>query len=196
MATEPNALSSSQSRRGAVAVAGRAWLARALVSLGVLSLALSIAGWARHYCVNLSGSLPIGVYRVSRRTIRRGALVLACLPPAVARMARERGYVHGGRCPGGAAPIGKVVLALAGDTVDVSESGLAVNGRFVIGTKPLRFDSHDRPLSSARTGRYVVRDATLWLVSNHSPQSFDSRYFGAVDVSAIIGCLTRVITSR
>lgn len=194
MAMEVNALSTRQSRHGAIAVTGRAWLARALVWLGVISLALSIAGWAGRYRLNLSGSLPIGVYRVDDPSLMRGALVLACLPPAVAHMARERGYVHRGNCPGGVAPIGKFVLAITGDTVDVSDRGLAVNGRLVIGTKLLRYDSHDRPLPRARSGRYVVRDATLWLASNQSPRSFDSRYFGAVDVTAIVGQLTPAIT--
>src|SRR5690348_11800545 len=146
MTTAPNAFVSSHSRRRTGAVAGRGWLARALVALGVMSLTLSIGGWAGHYRVNVSGSLPIGLYRVVEPSLARGALVLACLPASVARMARERGYVHRGACPGSSAPIGKFVLAIAGDTVDVSGHGLAANGRLVTGTKPLAYDSRDRRL--------------------------------------------------
>ena len=171
------------------------WLPRTPLVLGVIGLTLAIGGWAGHYRFNVSGSLPIGLYRVVAPSLTRGSLVLACLPRSVARLARERGYVHRGSCPGGDAPIGKRVLALAGDTVEVSAPGITVDGSLVPGSAPLTRDSHGQILPHLRPARSVVRSGRVWLFSNHSPSSFDSRYFGAVDASAVVGGL-RVVVAR
>lgn len=191
MTASPNDPAPSWARRSVVAT----WLARTPLALGVTGLTLSIAGWAGHYRFNASGSLPIGLYRLVAPSLTRGSLVLACLPRSVARLARERGYVHRGNCPGGVAPIGKQVLAVAGDTVEVSARGLTVDGKYVLGSAPLTHDSHGRTLSRATPERSIVRGGTVWLFSNHSPWSFDSRYFGAVEVGVVVGGL-RVVASR
>src|SRR2546422_11670272 len=84
-------------------------------------VALLVTGWLAGLRLNLTGSLPVGLYVASGATSGRGALVLACLPPGVAAFARARGYVpRGGACLGGVVPIGKSVLAMAGDTVTVT----------------------------------------------------------------------------
>ncbi len=53
-------------------------------------------------------SAPVGIYRVeplpsqeSVRDLRRGELVEACLPDAIAQRGLERGYLQRGGCPGG-----------------------------------------------------------------------------------------------
>jgi conjugative transfer signal peptidase TraF len=148
-----------------------------------------------HCRFNASDSLPIGLYRVVSPSLARGSLVLACLPRSVARLARQRGYVHRGSCPGGDTPIGKRVLAVAGDTVAVSVRGLTVNGRYVPGSVPLTHDARGRALLSATPARSIVLGGTVWLFSNHSPRSYDSRYFGAVSVRSVVGGL-RVVATR
>jgi type IV secretory pathway protease TraF len=70
---------------------------------------------------NLSPSLPRGVYLLTplRRAPRPGDLVLACPPEPAAALARRRGYLDPGPCPGGTRPLGKLVLAAAGDRLDL-----------------------------------------------------------------------------
>src|SRR2546422_2428892 len=105
------------------------------------ALLTAVVTWFAGLRVNLSGSMPIGLYRVSNGPPAKGAMVLACLPASVAMFARSRGYVPSGRCPGATAPIGKVVLAMAGDSVQVTGAGLIVNRRPVQNTAPLAVDA-------------------------------------------------------
>jgi conjugative transfer signal peptidase TraF len=107
--------------------------------------------------------------------------VLVCLPPAVARFAKARGYVpRGDSCPEGVVPIGKRVLGVPGDTICVTVAGLRVNGTPVPNSQALRFDHRGRPLPRLVMGCSVVAPAHLWVVSSYSRASFDSRYFGAI----------------
>jgi len=135
--------------------------------------------------LNLSGSMPIGLYRVSSGPPVKGVMVLACLPASVAMFARSRGYVPSGSCPGATAPIGKVVLAMAGDSVDVTAEGLFLNGHPVRNTRPLAVDAAGRSLRRFPDGTYIVAQDEVWLYSPYSTRSFDSRYFGPLHVSSI-----------
>ena len=138
--------------------------------------------------VNLTGSIPIGVYHVvgGAATLHRGDIVLACLPEKVASLAHARGYIlGGGRCSGGTAPVGKIVMALPGDTVVVGRSGLNVNRVAVPRSRPLERDRHGRSLPSQPPGRTIVATDSLWLIGSSS-QSFDSRYFGAIPAANVL----------
>jgi len=158
-------------------------------------VALLGTGWLAGLRLNLTGSLPVGLYLASRAVPVRGAIVLACLPPPVAAFARDRGYVpRGGGCPGDVLPLGKPVLAVAGDTVTVTSSGLLVNGIPIPNSRPLATDRKGRALPRLAIGRYVVRPGSLWIVSSYSPFSFDSRYFGTVETRQVRSCVRRLWT--
>ena len=153
---------------------------------GATSLFLAtVVTWFAGLRVNLSGSMPIGLYRVRSGPPVKGAMVLACLPAHVAVFARSRGYVPNGRCPGSTAPIGKVVLAMAGDSVEVTSEGLLLNGRPVRNTRPLAVDAAGRSLRRFPDGTYIVAQDEVWMYSPYSTRSFDSRYFGPLPVSSI-----------
>lgn len=149
-------------------------------------LAVVVVTWLAGLRVNLSGSMPVGLYRITRGPPAKGVTVLACLPESVAVFARTREYVPSGRCPGAAAPIGKVVLAMPGDSVEVTDSGLIVNGRPVQNTKPLAVDGAGRPLPRFPDGTYVVAGDEVWLYSPYSKRSFDSRYFGPLPLGSVL----------
>ncbi len=167
-------------------------------ALGALgsALLLLVAGSIAGFRLNLTGSLPVGLYRATPGPLVRGARVLVCLPPRVAAFARARGYVpRGGLCPGGVLPIGKPVFALPGDTVTVTASGLRVNGVPVPNSLALATDHRGRPLPRLAPGPQVVRPGTLWVVSTYASRSFDSRYFGPVAVAAVRSYLRPVWTA-
>ena len=156
-------------------------------------LALLVGCWLAGLRLNLTGSLPIGLYLVSRAAPSHGALVLICLPPAVAAFAKARGFVpRGGSCPGGVMPVGKRVLATPGDTVTVTIGGLVLNGVSVLNSGALAADRKGRPLPRLRLGRYVVGPGELWVFSSYSPSSFDSRYFGPVPAAQVYASLRRL----
>ena len=168
---------------------------RSLATLGSLALFgfLALQSGLR---LQLTASLPQGIYRVVEGVPERGAVVMACLPSPVARLALDRRYVWAGSCPGGEAPIGKVVLAVGGDTVQVGREGLSLNGRGVSNSQPLERDSRGRLLEHYPFGTHVLKPGQLWLFSPHHRLSFDSRYFGPVQQSSVLARLAPVWIAR
>jgi len=166
--------------------------------LGVLGTSLllgasSLLCWLAGIRLNLSGSMPRGIYRIVHERPVRGAIVLACLPPQIAAYAHERGYVPNGSCPDGSAPIGKPVIAAGGDTVVLAEDGVRIGGQLVRNSKPLSRDGKGRPLLHVPLGTYVAGPEEIWLLSNHSERSFDSRYFGPVPRSGVVAIVRPII---
>lgn len=137
--------------------------------------------------VNLSHSAPVGVWRVSQidaGSLVRGELVEICPPAApIVQMMADRGYMEPGNCEDTrVAPLLKAVGAVPGDIVTVQHgSAVAVNGQPMPNTDALP------TMPAWPEGTYTVQPGHIWLFSTYSPVSFDSRYFGPVDVAAIRG---------
>jgi conjugative transfer signal peptidase TraF len=134
--------------------------------------------------VNVTPSLPIGIYRVVDRPLSKGAYVLACPPTWAARLALSRGYLWSGRCPGGSAMLGKRIVAMAGDTVQVTDEGVWVNGETVPNSRPLDRDTRGRLLPRLR-GSWILKPGELWLHAGRNSRSFDSRYLGAIAKASV-----------
>jgi conjugative transfer signal peptidase TraF len=155
---------------------------RAQVFFGLIAFGVALPAAANSVGLrfNLTSSLPIGLYGVTKDspTLKRGAIVLYCLPPPVARFAHNRGYVpRGGQCPGGLTPIGKMIAALPGDTVVVTSEGITVNGALQSHSRALSSDLKGRELPQLVGGSYVLQRDYIWLLAP-SERSFDSRYLG------------------
>jgi conjugative transfer signal peptidase TraF len=159
-----------------------------LVAGAVTAEALALLAYGAGLRVNLSPSLPRGLYRATSAPPRRGSLVLACLPEALARRVDARLYLRPGRCPSGTAPLGKLVAAAGGDVVRVTRDGVVTGGQLLPGSLPLRADALGRRLSSLAAGTYRLPPGTLWLHSIH-PRSLDSRYFGPVPEASVLSTL-------
>ena len=143
----------------------------------------------------LTPSLPRGIYRTIDGPLTRGAIVTACLPAGVTQMALERGYVWRGKCPGGAVPLGKLVLAVVGDTVVLSATGIVLNGTLIPNSRPLERDSRGRALEHYAYGAHVIKPSEFWLYSPYHTLSFDSRYFGPISSFEVVSRLIPVWTS-
>ena len=74
------------------------------------------------------------------------------------------------------------------------EDGLAVNGRLLAGTGPQPFDSDDRPLPRLTGLRQRVPDGRCWVYSDTVPNSWDSRYYGAIPMISIVTAMRPVVT--
>jgi conjugative transfer signal peptidase TraF len=159
-------------------------------SSAALALWLAATAITSGLVVNVSPSLPLGVYRRVAGPPVRGTLVLVCLSDTIGRLALARGYLGPGACPGGAGRLGKTVAAIPGDTVDVEASGVTINGHSITGSAPRAHDRAGRPLPSVAPGPWVVPPGTLFLLATHHPLSFDSRYYGVVSAAAVVGCIT------
>lgn len=153
-----------------------------LISLGV-GISVFVGCGLIGLRINSSPSLPIGLYLTTRGD--RANLVEFCPAEPFAGLAIERGYRDPGACRDGAAPLLKPVVARVGDVVESSARGIRVNGRLLPNTAPIPMDTKGRALTPWPFGRYVVQPGTVWVASSFHPRSFDSRYFGPVQVSTI-----------
>jgi len=126
--------------------------------------------------------------------LKSGDVVTFC-PPLTAPilLARERGYLAGGHCPGNLEPMMKPIAALPGDRMDLSAQGVRVNGRSIPRSTQITADSGGRPLPSLADDE-VVPAGAIWVVSSHNPRSYDSRYFGSIPLANVTAVLRPVWT--
>jgi conjugative transfer signal peptidase TraF len=160
---------------------------------GTLVLALA-AAWAG-LRLNDSPSMPTGLY-VRTSSESNASLAVFCPAEPFARLSVERGYRSRGNCPDGAEPLAKPIAARPADVVELSATGMAVNGWLLPNTAPLVTDTSGRPLSHWPFGRYVVAPGSVWVASSYSPRSFDSRYFGPVEASQVREHVLPLLTVR
>jgi conjugative transfer signal peptidase TraF len=133
--------------------------------------------------INTSPSLPVGLYVVTSDSSAN--LIEFCLAEPFAALSLARAYRSAGACWDGGAPLLKPVVAKAGDVVDLSVRGISVNGVLLANTAPLSKDTKGRLLEPWPFGRFPVAPGTVWVASSYHSRSFDSRYFGPVDTTAI-----------
>ena len=162
-------------------------LALALTSLA----AFGVCAWG-DVRLNLTGSLPLGLYRVSAATDAN--LVEFCPPEPLSRLSVARQYRNPGNCPDGDNPLMKPIVARPGDVVVLSKSGLQVNGKLLRNTAPRSEDSKARPLLHYPFGTYPVSSGTIWVASSYHPLSFDSRYFGPIPTTIVRHRLKPLLT--
>jgi conjugative transfer signal peptidase TraF len=126
---------------------------------------------------NVSPSVQVGLYTVERRAPTKHEIATLRLPPEASRLAEERGYLPS------SAWLLKPVAAESGDVVCRLGRIIFVNGR--LRAKALLHDKAGRLMpdwngcSRLRKGQYFIL-SKRW-------DSFDSRYFGAVDSQHIVG---------
>jgi len=168
----------------------------AMAALAVAAGAITLLGGAAGLRFTRTDSAaPAGLYRLVRRApVRRGELVAACLPRAVALTALARGYLGAGACAGGAEPVAKLAGALPGDAVELESDRVAVDGARLPHSRTARRDSLGRPLAHAAWGHYRVGPGQVWLFGFNNPRSWDARYFGPVPLANVLGVLAPVLT--
>ena len=151
------------------------------------SLLLStIGGMTTHYIWNASNSVPIGLYRVEATTRLAVTELVAVQPPdLLAAFLDLNGYLPIG------VPMLKRVLALPGQTVCRNGSQIAVDG-VDVGEARER-DGRNRPLPVWH-GCRVIADGDVFVMNWQSADSLDSRYFGPLPASAVIGRVVPVWT--
>ncbi len=164
-----------------------------LVAMGVL-LAVYVGSQLAGLRINTTASMPRGLYRVVGGSLRRGAIVAACLPAEVARLGMERHYLGPGGCPGGAEPVVKRLAAVAGDVVEVTGEGVLVDGAALPCSRPLAEDHGSRPLEPFAPGPHRLASDEVWLYSPYEARSWDSRYFGPIPAENVLHVVAPVLT--
>jgi conjugative transfer signal peptidase TraF len=139
--------------------------------------------------VNRTHSLPVGLYYWSDVPIKRGSIVLFRPNPSIApeHLGVERGY----EAP--RLPLLKRVVAVEGDVVSVSSSGVKINGQLLPNSAPRAYDEAGRALEMAELDEYKLGGDQVFLMGV-TPTSWDSRYFGAVSLSRCSGSFVPLLT--
>lgn len=131
---------------------------------------------------NPSDSVPRGWYRIGRMesaaSLHVGSIVLARLPAGAAALAAQRGYLSGG------VPILKRIAALAPQSVCVRGQLVQIDGTVVASVRT--HDGAHRALQAWPQCRALAA-GELFLLGETNPASFDSRYFGPISASAVLG---------
>ncbi|AFU46600.1 MAG: S26 family signal peptidase [Burkholderiaceae bacterium] len=171
----------------------RSRLCARIVLAGLSACGLAALAWASfvhplpRLTYNPSDSVAVGWYRVDPldhrtssppRRLEVGSIVLVPLPAEAAALAAQRGYLPT------RIPLLKRVGAVAPQEVCIADGSVRING--VPSAAVLPADRWGRPLPSWEQCRHL-RPGELFLLSVTNPASFDSRYFGPVSASAVIG---------
>ena len=151
-----------------------------LTGLGIAALAWpSLHTSVARIVYNPSDSVPPGWYRIGPpESLRVGSIVLTRLPADAAALAAQRGYLPA------RTPLLKRIGAMSPQQVCIEQHIVRIDGMAV--TSVQATDGRGRPLSAWRQCRRL-HDGEMFLLSATNPTSFDSRYFGAVATSAVIG---------
>ncbi len=167
----------------------RSRLRARIVLTGFAAVGLAALAWAAfvqplpRLIYNPSDSVPVGWYRVQPLDHRAaslpvGSIVLTRLPADAAALAAQRGYLPAH------VPLLKRVGAVAPQHVCIVARQVRIDG--VPAASALPADRLGRPLPSWQHCRPLA-EGELFLLSVTNPASFDSRYFGPVSASAVIG---------
>ena len=171
----------------------RSRLRARLVLAGLTACGLAALAWAAfvsplpRLTYNPSDSVAVGWYRIEPfdprtaslpRPLSVDSIVLVPLPDRAAALAAQRGYLPT------RIPLLKRVGAVAPQHVCIVAGQVRIDG--VPSAAALPADRLGRPLPSWPQCRRLA-PGELFLLSVTNPASFDSRYFGPVSASAVIG---------
>lgn len=143
--------------------------------------------------INISSSIPYGVYKRVDKYPQKDDYILFCLEDELAKLSVERRYTTTGNCSFQSAPIGKKVVAEQGDLVKISKEGIEVNGKLLSKTIPSNYDLLERKMPEYNMHRYLDNDE--FIVASAKENSYDSRYFGIVRGEQIKGVIETIIPS-
>ena len=154
------------------------------MTMGILFVAAStFAGTSPRLIYNPSDSAPLGFYLVVHPVdVHVGDYVIAQLPAAAAEVAAQRGYLPR------SVPVLKQIAATGGQFVCVRDGTVFIDAIAVADV--LDRDGRHRPMHAWDQCRRLA-EREVFLLNPASPASFDSRYFGPVDVSFLRGRATK-----
>jgi len=187
--TAPNTTASTPTVPPRPRSRGRARIVVAtLAAIGFAALAwASFVSPLPRLTYNPSDSVAVGWYRIDPfdprtaslpRPLSVDSIVLVPLPAEAGTLAAQRGYLPV------RVPLLKRVGAIAPQEVCVAGGIVRIDG--VPSAAVLRADRLGRPLPSWQQCRRL-EPGELFLLSVTNPASFDSRYFGPVSASTVIG---------
>ena len=166
---------------------GRSAVLMATVMAVAAIVVTADSGTVPRFVWNVSGSVPIGLYRVRpARHLAIAVLAVVYPPEPLATWPAEGGYLPRG------VPLLKPILALAGQTVCRIGPVITVDGRERGAAREQ--DHRGRPLPVWQGCRAIGNDEAF-LMNPDETASLDGRYFGPIPIAAIAGLAEPMWTS-
>lgn len=163
--------------------------ARPVITVGMAFALLAMLigiGFIFGLRVNLTPSYPFGLWRIEplAHDPAVGDRVFICPPQIrIFEVARQRGYLGPGLCPGRLSPLIKTVVAISGQHI-VVDGDIAVDGVRLAHSFVRPADGQGRALTPAAGG--TVPTGEVFLFSEFEG-SYDSRYFGPIPAAGVLG---------
>lgn len=155
------------------------WAIAAIAIVACAGIASTCPGIPHRVFFNPTESAPRGWYWLAGSpSYEPGTYAISFLPQPAANLAHVRRYIPR------TIPVLKRIAATPGDRVCEIEGNVVINGRRV--ARALAFDGSGRALQSWN-GCYRLRPREYFLLNPDSAQSFDSRYFGPINGSMLVG---------
>jgi len=137
------------------------------------------------YIFNPSESAPVGIWKLDKsdKDIALGDFVFVCPPihPVLTQLVRDDQLLSGS-CDSSTTPFIKKVYGVSGQAMDAHpDHGILIDGELIPNTKP-----HDWPGLEFTHGQVIKRGEFVALQTDHYA-SIDSRYFGPIRKSEVIG---------
>ena len=137
------------------------------------------------FIYNPSPSTPIGFYRIKAASnLKRGVYIVVPTPPAFREMAANRQYLPLN------VPLIKQIFAITGDEICRINESIFVNQKLV--ALALKYDSKNRSLPIWQG--CIILEGNQFFALMNDPNSFDGRYFGALNIGDIIGIAIPIFT--
>lgn len=157
------------------------WLLGTVIPVLALTV-VSVAPTPVSLIYNGSASAPIGFYWINQQPISRDEYVLAQVPIRVRNLVENRHYLPP------SIPLIKRVAGMESDTICRRDLEVTIDEVTVALAR--KRDRFGRPLPVWQ-GCVTLKPNEFFLLQGH-PESFDSRYFGPVDRSLVIGKATKL----
>jgi conjugative transfer signal peptidase TraF len=141
--------------------------------------------YAAGYRVNVTSSMPVGIYRiVADKVPGRGDYVAYCPDGETAALALVNDWLRPGSCRSGTRPLLKILAGVAGDTVRLGADGIRINGVLQPGSAVRSADKNGVALTP-HIPEGNVPAGKAFLLTRHKG-GYDSRYFGPVPASGLV----------
>jgi conjugative transfer signal peptidase TraF len=161
-------------------------IASGAVFYSSIATALCLGG----YVWNFTNSFPLGLWKIEKlnSSVAAGDVILICPPEPIASQAIERGYIHKSLlgsiyCASGL-PLIKEVAATEGQTIEWALNRLFIDGQPILFSQAATYDEKGRELTHYKGG--VVPKGFVF-VHAYTGGSYDSRYFGPIPESGVLG---------
>jgi conjugative transfer signal peptidase TraF len=152
--------------------------------------------YKKGYRINLTESYPLGLYQiVNDKDISKGDMVLFCPPDnRYFKKAYARGYIEDGLCPSGYWELQKKVVGLEGDHIKIDDH-VYINNIKIKNTKIFRIDPQGNNMffMSNKNKNMIIPKGFMFVISDYNELSFDSKYFGVVPISTLIGKMKPIL---